>query len=158
MPEYVKGNQFWLQRSSHGRKPTFATPKDLWEAALEYFKWTEENPLWASKVLSDGKLAEYPKMRAMTTDGLCIFLDITDQTLYNYRDKNADFLDIVTKIQKVIRTQKFTGASADLLNANIIARDLGLADKKEVSGSLSLSDMTERELDAKLTELKNAES
>ena len=32
----------------------------------------------------------------------------------------------------VIRTQKFEGASAGLLNANIIARDLGLSDKTEL--------------------------
>ena len=35
---------------------------------------------------------------------------------------------------EIIRTQKFAGAAADLLNANIIARDLGLADKNEVTG------------------------
>jgi hypothetical protein len=42
----------------------------------------------------------------------------------------------------VILDQKFTGAAADLLNPNIIARDLGLTDKKEVSGDL-LNPLTE---------------
>ena len=31
--------------------------------------------------------------------------------------------------------QKFTGASANMLNANIIARDLGLTDKKDLTSS-----------------------
>ena len=31
--------------------------------------------------------------------------------------------------------QKFMGAAADLLNANIISRDLGLADKKDHTSS-----------------------
>ena len=31
--------------------------------------------------------------------------------------------------------QKFAGAAADLLNANIIARDLGLADKQDLTNS-----------------------
>jgi hypothetical protein len=34
-------------------------------------------------------------------------------------------------VEEIIRTQKFEGASADLLNPNIIARDLGLADKQD---------------------------
>ena len=36
------------------------------------------------------------------------------------------------RAESVIRSQKFAGAAADLLNANIIARDLGLAEKKQV--------------------------
>jgi len=35
----------------------------------------------------------------------------------------------------VIYRQKFEGASADMLNPNIIARDLGLADKKDLSST-----------------------
>ena len=38
-------------------------------------------------------------------------------------------------MDEIIRTQKFEGASADLLNPNIIARDLGLADKSELTGA-----------------------
>ncbi len=40
---------------------------------------------------------------------------------------------VITRIKETIFTQKFEGASADLLNANIIARDLGLADKKDIT-------------------------
>ena len=37
-------------------------------------------------------------------------------------------------MEQIIRTQKFEGAAAELLNPNIIARDLGLADRSEHSG------------------------
>ena len=33
--------------------------------------------------------------------------------------------------EEIIYNQKFTGAAADLLNPNIIARELGLADKQQ---------------------------
>lgn len=36
--------------------------------------------------------------------------------------------------EEIIRRQKFEGAAADLFNPNIIARDLGLADKSELTG------------------------
>lgn len=131
-----KGNRFWEARSSHGRKPIFETPDDLWNAAVEYFAWVEDNPLWEDKVTSyQGVNTHEPvaKMRAMTIDGLCIFLDIGKQTWYDYAARK-DFSEIATRIESVVRSQKFAGAAADLLNANIIARDLGLADKSEFTG------------------------
>lgn len=72
-------------------------------------------------------------MRAMTIDGLCIFLDIARDTWNNYRERQ-DFLAVCQRVEQIIRTQKFQGAAADLLNPSIIARDLGLADKSELSG------------------------
>ncbi|MBC8318455.1 MAG: hypothetical protein H8E41_11160 [Desulfobulbaceae bacterium] len=39
---------------------------------------------------------------------------------------------MVHEAEQVIRDQKFTGAAADLLNANIIARVFGLADKQDI--------------------------
>jgi hypothetical protein len=130
------GNQFWKARSSHGRNPKFSSPEQLWEAALEYFQWVEDNPLNEEKLFCyQGNITRDTvyKMRAMTIDGLCIFLDIGESTWNDYCHKD-DFSGVTTRIDKVIRSQKFSGAAADLLNANIIARDLGLKDKKEVSG------------------------
>ena len=131
-----KGNRFWEARSSHGRKPIFATPEGLWQACQEYFAWVEDNPLWEDKLVTFQGIATHEpvaKMRAMTIDGLCLFLDIDDQTWRNYAAKE-DFIGITSRVEKAIRSQKFAGAAADLLNANIIARDLGLADKSELSG------------------------
>jgi hypothetical protein len=133
-----KGNRFWEARSSHGRNPIFSSPEVLWEACLEYFKWVEDNPLYEEKAFCfQGVVTTHqsPKMRAMTLSALCLFLDITDQTWINYRNKE-DFLEVTRKADKFIYDQKFSGASADMLNANIIARDLGLKEKsiQEQSG------------------------
>jgi len=130
------GNQFWKARSSHGRNPIFASPDEIWTAASEYFDWVEANPLWEDKITSfQGVNTHEPvaKMRAMTVGGLCIFLDIGNSTWDEYRDKEG-FAEVTTRAEKIIRTQKFAGAAAGLLNANIIARDLGLADKSEFTG------------------------
>lgn len=139
-----KGNDFWKARSSHGRKPIFATPDDLWAAASEYFEWVEANPLWEDKIVSfQGVTTHEPiaKMRAMTLSGLCIFLDIARNSWDEYRARK-DYLGVSHAIEEIIRTQKFEGASADLLNANIIARDLGLADKQETSGAVTVTIQT----------------
>ena len=131
-----KGNRFWEARSSHGRTPIFKSPDDLWAASVEYFQWCEDNPLYEA-VVYQGVVSEdcKPLMRAMTISGLCIFLDIDETTWRDYRGKE-DFSLIIKRAEKIIYNQKFTGASAGLLNANIIARDLGLKDesKTELSG------------------------
>lgn len=125
------GNKFWLARSSHGRNPIFKNPDDLWTAACEYFEWVQANPLYEDKVnFHQGQAVHesIPKMRAMTIQALTFFIDISDETWANYCN-NKDFIGITTQIKKVIYSQKFEGAAADLLNSNIIARELGLSDK-----------------------------
>ncbi len=131
------GNQLWRLRSSHGAKPIFATPDDLWLAACEYFEYTENNPIKEAKIFNfQGEIIEgtVAKMRVMTETALCIFLDISSDTFRNYKKRDG-FLEVTKKIEGIIYSNKFEGASAGLLNPNIIARDLGLADKQDLSSS-----------------------
>ena len=132
------GNQFWKVRSSHGRKPIFASPEALETACEEYFQWVEDNPLWEDNLVTfQGSAKHEPtaKMRAMTLDGLQLFLDIHHDTWAEYRKREA-FSEVVARVEKAIRSQKFAGAAADLLNPNIIARDLGLSDKQDTTHNL----------------------
>jgi len=127
------GNKFWKARTKHGRDKLFADPKLLWLACCEYFQWIEDNPLKEERAFAyQGVITKdtVSKMRAMTIDGLCLFLDISAQTWYRWRGEVNDFSDTVSRVESVIRSQKFAGAAADMLNANIIARDLGLTDKQ----------------------------
>jgi hypothetical protein len=122
------GNQFWKARTKHGRDKIFASADLLWEACLEYFQWVEDNPLWEYKSYmyqGDPVHDQLPKMRAMTIPGLCLFLDIDELTWRRWRE-DKDFCTITTRAEKVMYAQKLTGAAADLLNPNIIARELGL--------------------------------
>ena len=105
----------------------------MWDASCEYFQWVEDNPLWEAKLVSFQGVSEVekiPKMRAMTQAGLQLFIDISHDAWENYRKRDG-YVVVVSEIEAVIRDQKFSGAAADLLNANIIARDLGLKDKSE---------------------------
>lgn len=142
------GNQFWKARSKHGRNRLFASAELLWKACCEYFQWVEDNPLLEMKPFAyQGVVIQEPvaKMRAMTINGLCLFLDIDETTWRAWREVD-DFSTVVSKAEKIIYEQKFTGAAADLLNPNIIARDLGLADKKDLGSSDG--SMTPRGIDA----------
>ena len=139
---FLPGNRFWEARSSHGIAPKFESADDLWSACVEYFEWNAENPLYEMKPFAyQGVVVQEPvaKMRAMTIGGLCLFLDVVESTWRAWRTKGhvlyrPDFEAVITRAEAIIRKQKFEGASADLLNANIIARDLGLADRSGPAG------------------------
>ncbi|PHR23570.1 MAG: DNA-packaging protein [Desulfotalea sp.] len=129
-----KGNQFWKQRSKHGRDKIFSSPEILWEEACKYFEWIDENPLQESKIFNgrDGIDKDtIDIMRAYTWDGLELFLGIDSLREYKTNPDYKDFSQVITRVGKIIYNQKFEGAAAGLLNANIIARDLGLTDKTD---------------------------
>lgn len=140
-----KGNQFWKIRSTHGRSKLFENPELLWETACEYFQWVDKHPLKKSVVCSFGGknvLKSVPLMRAMTVSGLCIYFGASEQFLTNFEstldlktDEGKDFSGVIENIREIIKTQKFEGACAGQLNANIIARDLGLADTQLLTGT-----------------------
>jgi hypothetical protein len=139
-----KGNQFWKARSKHGRDKIFKTPELMLDAACDYFQWVEDNPLNKS-IVYQGAVSEGAEelMRAMTIKGLCIYWGVNSIYLSDFvgkldleSEEGKDFNVVISTIKEIIETQKFEGASAGLLNPNIIARDLGLADKKELTGDI----------------------
>lgn len=135
------GNSAWRARSTHGRKPIFATPEILEAACDEYFQWVEENPLMSVDVVKfqgEGNLVEVPKMRAMTIIGLCNFLDISRETWSAYKGK-ADFTDTCTRVEEKIQQQKIEGAAAEMLNPGFIGKEIGLVDKQEVTSKGSIT-------------------
>jgi len=148
-----KPQRFWEQKPKGGRPKKFDSPEHLWGCAIEYFEWVEANPLQEEKLFhyqGEVKKETVSKMRAMTVSGLCIFLGIGETTLRDYRD-NPQFSRVVHEIDSVMRTQKFSGAAADMLNANIIARDLGLADKQE--HTVAATELTDEQITEKLEAL-----
>jgi len=131
---FKAGNRFWEARSSHGAKPKFESADALRDACHQYFAWVEENPLYEAKAFAfQGSVTveNLPKMRAMTLQGLCLFIDVTRETWGEWKKSRPDLSDVQREAEEIIYSQKFAGAAADLLNANIIARDLGLTDKTE---------------------------
>ena len=151
-----KKNTFWKARSKHGRDKIFKTPQILLEASNEYFQWCLDNPLY-EMIIQGGKEFTVPKMRAMTIEGLCIFLDIGTSTFNDYCKKDheryKDFSGITTHIRDILRTQKFEGAAAGLLNSNIIARDLGLRDHQEIDQNIRTENPLTINIDGKKLDL-----
>lgn len=129
---------FWEpgQPAREGRPRIFQSPQDLWASAVDYFNWTMANPLYEERAASDDgspTTIEIRKVRAMTIGGLCVFLGIDPITWKNYRERE-EYFRVISAVEQVMRTQKFEAAAAGLLNANLISRDLGMADKHQFGG------------------------
>ena len=138
-----KQNSFWKLRTSHGRDKIFESPTVLWEACAEYFEACETMPLREERVFANGKRRNVSLMRAFTLRGMFVFLDIDRKTWELYSNRE-DFIPIVEQIENIIYTQKFEGAAVGLFKENLIARELGLADKSK----LELDDLTDAQIDA----------
>ena len=134
------GNQFWKLRKKHGKDKKFNTAEVLWEAACEYFQWCDNNPFKKIEVVKGGKLAgtlvEIPTARPYTLHGLCFYLGVNTKYFNDLKDAlkekpDKNYSEVITRIEETIYCQKFEGAVTGFFNANIIARDLGLTDKKD---------------------------
>lgn len=130
-----KGNSYWKQRLSHGRKHKIKTPAQLLDGAYDYLKYLEENPFqMPTPVAYKGEAYnhEVPKMRAPTLQGLWVHLGIGRQAWYDMKDRDG-FAEVCAHIEDTFFDLKFQGAASGLLNHAIIARDLGLVDKQDVT-------------------------
>jgi len=136
------GNQFWKLASKHGRNRLFASPKLMWDAACEYFEWIINNPLIEIDFVGkDAERVERPHTRPFTYQGLTSYLKCSiqyfnefEQSLEGRKDrKSKEFSVVLTHIRQTIYRQKFEGAACGFYNASIIARDLGLADKSDIT-------------------------
>lgn len=132
--EYVP---FWRRGPGIGTgRKAFASGEELYKLACEYFEWIDEHPLREEVAFhyQGGVTVHYiSKARPYTLQGLATFLGITMVTILKQR-KEPHTKDAMAIIDQIIYTQKFEGAAAGFFNHSIIARDLGLADKTEVSG------------------------
>lgn len=156
-----KGNQFWKARAKSGRDKIFSNADLMLDAACEYFEWVEANPL-GKAIVYQGEVSKNPEniMRAMTISGLCIFWGTHSEYLTNFESEldlstkeGKDFSRVIKIIRDIIKTQKFEGASAGLLNPNIIARDLGLVDKQTVETKDVTKEVTDDDLNNRIKEL-----
>lgn len=133
--QFGVGNRLW-RFTNPGRPRIFETPEALWAKACEYFEYQEANPWQEERIASDrGEPIHISvdKCVPFTLEGFRLFSNITDACWHAYTQR-PEFTKVCKQVMEVIRNQKFAGAAAGFFNHAIIARDLGLADKKELTG------------------------
>ncbi|WP_443945578.1 terminase small subunit [Pedobacter sp. AW1-32] len=144
-------------------RPFKFNPKQFELAWQQYFQWVDDNPWYKSEAVKSGDLAgtiiKVPTARPYSEIGFCAFHDLGEKYLTNLSknldDKALDGVSeeehdqlkgVLTQARARCYAQKFEGAAVGAFNANIIARDLGLADKKETKHTLKIGKDAEEEI------------
>lgn len=114
----------------------------LMDVGLEYIRFCQNHPLQGEKVaFHEGKAVRthVNKIRAMTITGLCLFMGITVPGWHAWkRDRCPNdpmWKMAMDNIEQAIYDQKFGAAAADLLNAQIVMRDLGLKERTDITSN-----------------------
>ena len=133
--QFKIGNQFWRKRSKHGRDAIIESPGQLAEAADEYFMECEENPI-VEQDFRGAKTAEvqltHPKV--FLKGEFARFCGLSEWRLIDdLKQKSNDFSQVITRIEGIIRDQKYSYAVCGMFSATIVSRDLGLTDKKDLT-------------------------
>lgn len=111
------------------------TPEQLFDMAVSYFEWAEQNHLKAAETASfQGHISEgkVHKARVFTVTGLRLFCAISENRLNAYRNRDG-YREVMEFIDSVIYEQKYQLAVTGIINANLIAKDLGIDKNAQVN-------------------------
>jgi DNA-packaging protein gp3 len=144
-----KGHPRW----GNPLNPKKYTPEKLWDKALEYFDWADENPYMKleqkkgstnipkSVDLSQIKninemfspIVEIPTKRPYTLIGFCVFANISHHTFCSYEKETETFLPICNAIREIVEENMFEGGLVGAYEKVLVARKLGLVEKHDIT-------------------------
>lgn len=123
-----------------GKPKSIESPAKMWELAIDYFKYTDDNPMYKNDFIKGGDMAglivRIPAMVPYTWMGFETYLlqrgIITGLDKYKSNTDNGyvEYRGVIDKIDTIMRNQKFSGAAVGAFNANIISADIGLMRKE----------------------------
>jgi hypothetical protein len=147
-----KGNQYAKGCETNGKPLAFKTPEEWRKAIDRYFDWCDANAINKVDVVKSGmdagKPLYIPTVRPYLIEGLCDFLGISMQTFYNYEKAKGyeDYFEISAYARNRVFTQNLTYGYTGAFDSGLVARKLGLADKQELKGMLSLNPLSPDEI------------
>ena len=139
-----KGNKYAEGCETSGQPKCFSTPGEWLNAVNSYFDWCDNNPWMKNEALKSGvdagKIIQIPTQRPYLIEGLCNYLGISLQTFYNYesKDEYKEYFEISKYARNRIVNQNLEGGYVGAFDSGLVARKLGLIDKKEVEANTTL--------------------
>lgn len=107
---------------------TSYTPEQLFNFAVAYFTWAEENSLKAAETASfQGDVSEslVHKPRVFTMTGLALFVGCSTQQFIKWR-RLEGYSEVMDFIDTVVFEQKFQLAATGILNSTFIGKEMGI--------------------------------
>lgn len=123
--------------------PKKLKPKELWCLACDYFEMMRENNFLKQDFIKGGadagKIIELKQCKPYSWAGLQVYMygkgaiRRLDEYRRNTDGAYNDYIEVVHAIDTIILSNKFEGAAANVFNSSIMIRDLGLADKQNIT-------------------------
>ena len=127
------------------KKKYIETPEKLWELFKAYVQFEIDNPMYKVEYVGrEGKVVRTPLETPITFEGFeCYLLDqdiINDLGDYSKNDNGrySSYAPIITRIRQNCFVHNFKGAAIGIFSPNLIARKLGLVEKKEVNSNTNI--------------------
>lgn len=113
-------------------------PKELWNQAVKYFEFVDQNPFYKQELITGGMAAGTAKdirqNRPYTVQGCEIHMRIRPGSIAKFaKSNNEDLADVAATIKHIIDNDKLEGALSGIFVPTVVIRDLGLADKVETT-------------------------
>ena|SRR3990167_7925103 len=119
------------------------TPELLWQLFEQYVAHEAKSPMFKVEYVGkEGNKVNTPLQVPITFEGFECWVEdngyINDLGTYsaNRDGRYTDYVPIVSRIRNNCFSQNFKGAAVGLFNANLIAKKLGLIEKKEVEATI----------------------
>ena len=136
-----------------------STPKEIWQAAVRYFIWSDGNPLEISQPVLAGKAAGQELKRKIerpySIKAFCIHCGILEEYLRDIqssKDNESDYVHVVKRIFYIIEVQNMELAIADVYNPVIISKLYSIDKPVEIEKPIVITFKRE------LPELANSEA
>lgn len=117
------------------------TPEQLWNLAVEYFKWNKNNPIEYKETMKSGKTqgqkVTVEKQRPMTIRAFCLHAGIPERYLMDIKNmygEQSEWYQVAEKIISIIFIDNLEGAIVDLYNPIVVSKILNL-DKPQTDDS-----------------------
>lgn len=142
------------------------TPEQLWDNAVRYFQWCDDNPISNKITITAGKEAGQrvvsEKTRPYTIKALCIHCNIDEDYIKDIRatkKSDSEYYIVVSKILYIIYTQNLENAMVENFNPGFTAKVLNMEKEETPSGVLTINHVYNSPLDGKkLPELSDSEN
>lgn len=131
----------FVNERTNGRR--FHSPADVIEAFCEYVEWVNERPIRKPMGKDkDGDIIWADMPRSLTMPGFRAFAGIGQPAWSSYtrgkrgndEEQKEEFREVTLMIQDFIHSHKLEYGLLDIFNAGLVARLVGLAERREISG------------------------
>lgn len=165
-----QGSELW-KIVHNNRNITSNTPEQLWENAVKYFQWNDDNPRVNKVTITSGAMAgnkvNSEKRRPYSIQALCLFCNIDEDYIKDIRNnrgkgggESAEYYQVVSKILYIIYTDNLEGAMLDEYNAIFTAKLLNLEKERDNENTnITINHVTSNPVDGKkIPELSDSEN